>query len=160
MLHLMTVLTGDEKIATFMLTNSANAVAPQFCSHAPATRDHSRLSSTADSLRPKVRIPRGRLVLLPEHTTAANFGLVLLSSWRKILRGSFAFTHSGRNFNRASSTPPIAKATMWLTGRSYVYKSTTRARAIHRIVTGLGTSMVSVADALPVREESRCGAPR
>src|SRR5450631_1657613 len=113
MLHLMAVLTGDEKIATFMLTNSANAAVHQFCSHVPATRDHSRLSSTADSLRPKVRIPRGRLVLLPEHTTAANFGLVLLSSWRKILRESFAFTHSGRCFNRGPSTPPIAKATMW-----------------------------------------------
>jgi hypothetical protein len=57
MSHVRTVLTGDERIATFMLTNSANVVVHQFCLSCSATRDHSRLSSTADSLRPKVRIP-------------------------------------------------------------------------------------------------------
>jgi hypothetical protein len=158
MSHVMAVLTRDERIATSMLTNSEN------WSH--TSRSHvkrpaiTRLSSTADSLRPKVRITGGRLVLLPEHTTAANFGLVPLSSWRKILKESFAFTHNGQSLNRGPSTPPIPKATMWLTGRSYVYESTTRTRAIYRILTDLRTCLVSSADALPVREESRCGAPR
>jgi hypothetical protein len=154
MLRLMALLRADERIATFVLTNSADAVIHQFHSY------HPRPASTADSLRPKVRIPGGRLVLLPERTIATNFGLAHLTSGRKIRRESFAFTHPGRNLDQGQSSPPISKATMWLTGRSYVYTSTTRARAIHRIVTDLRRSMVSLADALPVRKESRCGAPR
>ena len=155
--HVMAVLTRDERNATFMLTNS---VVHQLRSRVPLPAITPGSHPQPIHSGQKFGYPGGRLVLLPEHTTAANFGLALLTSWRKILRDSFAFTHTGRNLNKGPSTPPIPKATMWLTGRSYAYKSTTRTRAIHRILTGLRSSMVSLADALSVREESRCGAPR
>jgi hypothetical protein len=56
MSHVRTVLTGDERIATFMLTNSANVVVHQCRSHVPRPAITPVASSTADSLRPKVRI--------------------------------------------------------------------------------------------------------